>query len=133
MRRMRREDEIRELLAVDLGLLSGTQFEEYLGAVFHLHGYMVEHTGHTGDQGVDLIVSSGSSRVAVQAKCYSNSVGNDAVQQAYAGRTFYGCTSCAVITNSRFTASAVELASRLGCTLIDGDGLPSLIRGERRL
>jgi hypothetical protein len=59
-----------------------------------------------------------------------DSVSNAAVQEAFAGMTYHGCQACVVITNSRFTNSAVELARRTNCTLIDEDRLPALIRGE---
>ncbi len=106
------------------------QFEEYLARVFTHLGFAVERTGQSGDQGVDLIVAHGDHRVAVQVKGYVNSVPNAAVQQAYAGMAFYGCQSCAVVTNSRFTISAVTLAQRLKCVLIDEHVLPRMIRGE---
>ena len=56
-------------------------------------------------------------RIAVQAKGYVESVGNGAVQEALAGMAFYKCQRCAVITNSRFTASR-GLAGRINCILM---------------
>jgi len=93
-------------------------------------GYTVEKTPTTGDQGVDLIIAGKGRRIAVQCKGYKNRVGNAAVQEVYAGATFYGCQECAVITNSSFTSGAINLARTVGCQLIDSKALPALIRGE---
>ena len=131
-----RQDEIDELLNTDLRLFGGNgiAFERFLEEVFEVLGYDdVERTKATGDQGVDLIVTDGSQRIAIQAKLYSNNVGNDAVQQAVAGMAIYNCDRCAVITNSRFTNSARDLARANGCKLINGGRLRRIIRGEEDL
>jgi hypothetical protein len=109
----------------------GGPFENFLAQVFEEHGYLVERTGRTGDQGVDLIVARGGRRVAIQAKGHvGTTVGNDAVQQVHAGMSFYRCGASAVITNSRYTASARALAERIGCVLIDGAQILDLIEGR---
>jgi HJR/Mrr/RecB family endonuclease len=106
--------------------LTGETWEGYLEQIFLKHGYKVERTKVTGDQGVDLIVSHKRIRLAVQAKGYSGSVGNKAVQEVVAGRIYYQCTHSAVITNSSFTKSAHELAEKTNCILIDGSGIGRL-------
>jgi HJR/Mrr/RecB family endonuclease len=60
-------------------------------------------------------------------------VNNAAVQQVHAGMKYHKCHRCVVVTNSCFTSSAVELATRVNCTLIDGANLKSLILGHIRL
>jgi hypothetical protein len=106
--------------------LTGETWEGYLEQIFLQHGCKVERTKVTGDQGVDLIVSHGRIRLAVQAKGYAGSVGNKAVQEVVAGRIYYQCTHSAVITNSSFTKSAQELAEKTNCILIDGSGIGRL-------
>jgi hypothetical protein len=98
--------------------MRGGELEIYLAEVFALLGYTVEATGKSGDQGVDLIVAKSAFRVAVQIKGYHDSVGNSAVQEAYSGMAFRKCQGCAVITNSRFTPSAIVLAQSTGCILV---------------
>lgn len=110
--------------------LRGVPFEQFLADVFRALGYEVGDTKASGDRGVDLIVTGGGRRVAVQTKGYVSSVGNDAVQQAHAGMTFYGCTESAVVTNSVFTPAARQLAERVGCRLIDETLIPGLIDGQ---
>jgi hypothetical protein len=123
-------DRRNQLLLCQYRELRGIPFEQFLVQIFEALGYAVSTTRTTGDQGVDLVVAKGPHRLAIQAKGYSGSVGNDAVQQAFAGQAFYQCTGCVVITNSWFTPSAQELAGRVNCLLIDGDRLPELISGR---
>jgi hypothetical protein len=110
--------------------LRGTAFEDFIAEIFEELGFAVEKTKATGDQGVDLIVSGRGRRIAVQTKGYKDSVGNKAVQEVYAGMTFYDCRECVVVTNSYFTSGAVDLARSVGCRLIDGRKIPRLIEGE---
>jgi HJR/Mrr/RecB family endonuclease len=116
--------------------LRGIEFERFLAAVFQLHGFEVMLTKASGDQGIDLIASSPSLKLAIQAKGYEGSVGNDAVQEAFAGARHYerihSCkfTHSVVITNSTFTKSARELAQSVECFLIDEQRMPDLIAGR---
>ena len=122
-----------ELVAFNWRDLSGIEFEHFLERVFRELGFRTETTKASGDQGADLILTSGSVKIAVQAKGYSGSVGNDAVKDALLGRHFYGCTHCLVVTNSKFTSGAKKAAVKAECMLIDGDKLPEMIRGQIQL
>ena len=95
---------------VDIDLMSGIQFEEFLCQYFNNQGYVCSQTKATGDQGVDLIAKKGDLIIAIQAKCYSGTVGNHAVMEAFAGMKYYQANRCRVITNSTFSKSAIELA-----------------------
>lgn len=119
-----------KLLHTDWRSLRGIPFEEFLCRVFQLLGYDVELTKASGDQGVDLVVAGKGRRIAVQAKGYADSVGNEAVQNVVAGSKMYRCDSCAAITNSRFTQAAKELAHVNCCDLIDSSQMIDLIEGR---
>lgn len=108
--------------------MSGETWERFLATQFKRHGYRVEMTKASGDQGVDLIVHFDNVRLAIQAKGYAGSVGNSAVQEVVSGRLFYNCSHCAVIINSRFTKSARELAGKSNCILIDENGVEHIIQ-----
>jgi HJR/Mrr/RecB family endonuclease len=60
--------------------LSGSEFETYVARILQQHGWRVSSTPTTGDQGVDVIASKNGRKVVIQAKRYSASVGNHAVQ-----------------------------------------------------
>ena len=121
------------LLQENWKAMRGPEWEDFLVRVFRLLGATVEPTGTSGDQGVDLIATMGPRRYAIQAKGYVSSVGNGAVQEAVAGMAHYRCNACAVITNSRFTTGAVELAESNRCRLIGEDDVPALVLGKLAL
>jgi restriction system protein len=121
------------LLNANPHAMSGDEFERYLAEIFHLLGYQVERLGGSGDQGVDLILTLGGTRTAVQAKCYSNALGNKPVQEVYAGRVIHGCHRWAVVTNNTFTTGGRQAAAATGTILIEGSQLHALILGQIRL
>lgn len=107
--------------------MDGFQFEDFLVEIFQTIGYDVKETKRTADQGADLFVSRFGKNMVIQAKNYSGSVGNSAVQQAISAKAFYGCDEAMVVTNSYFTKSAKELASTAAVRLIDREGLQSYL------
>lgn len=121
------------LLQENWKAMRGPEWEDFLARAFRLLGATVQPTGASGDQGVDLIATIGPRCYAIQAKGYEGSVGNGAVQEAVAGMAHYRCNACAVITNSRFTASATALAESNRCRLIGEDDIPALVLGKLAL
>ena len=108
----------------------GIAFEYTCANILRGRGFSnVQVTQASGDQGIDVLASKGGSRYAIQCKLYSNPVGNSAVQEAYAGMGYYGCTNAAVMTNSTFTKSARDLANSLGVEL--WDNTPTSSKRER--
>ena len=95
----------------DVDFMNGAEFENLICRLFQKMGFIAQVTKHSGDQGIDVIAEKGSMKIGIQAKCYSSTVGNSAIQEAVAGRAFYGCNRVMVITNSTFTKAAEELAS----------------------
>ena len=90
-------------------------------------GYITNTTSKSGDQGIDIIAKKNGRTVGIQAKCYSNKVGNSAIQEAVAGKNIYNCDTVMVITNNYFTKSAVELARANEVILWDRDTLSKKI------
>lgn len=103
----------------DVDLMSGIEFEGFISDMFKRMGYSVNMTPKTGDQGIDLIAVKSGLRIGIQAKCYSNSVSNKAVQEVVAGVNHYSLSKAVVITNNYFTKSAAELAISNNVTLWD--------------
>lgn len=103
--------------------MGGYEFEDFLVNVFQTIGFDVKETKRTADQGADLFVSRFGKTMVIQAKNYTGSVGNAAVQQAISAKAFYGCDEAMVVTNSYFTKSANELATTAGVRLVDRDTL----------
>lgn len=107
--------------------LSGTDFERLLVQLYVARGYQVQPLGGVGDQGGDLIANRPGERILIQAKRYKGSVGNDAVQQAAAAKTFYDCNAAVVVTSGFFTREAVELSKKTGVLLIGKNELQKFL------
>ncbi|MBW2276108.1 MAG: restriction endonuclease [Deltaproteobacteria bacterium] len=116
-----------ELAMDSIDAMSGQEFERFLTRLFRRLGYAVLHVGRGGgDFGADLVIEKNRFKIAVQAKNYDkDKVGNDAVQQAIAGATYYDCPQAMVVTNSRFTAAARKQASN--------SSIPVSLWGRREL
>ena len=116
---LERFDPARFVTIYSIDEMGGYEFEDFLTLLFTTLGYDVQTTKRSGDQGADLFAEKFGRKIVIQAKNYSDNVGNSAVQQVLAAKTFYGCDDSMVVTNSYFTPSAVELAKSGGVSLID--------------
>ena len=72
---------------------------------------------------MDLIAKKHRTTYAVQCKLYQGKVGNSAIQEAVAGKSYYDCDEAMVITNSVFYPGAIALARANDVILIDGTQL----------
>lgn len=89
--------------------------------------YNVKVTVGSGDYGIDVVGWYEGASYAIQCKKYSGKVGVSAVQEAYAGRSFYGCNYAMVITNNYFTPAAIKLAKSTGVILWDRNNVKKLL------
>ncbi len=101
----------------------GYEYEQHIADIISksVPDARVQVTKSSGDQGADIIFEIDRFKVVIQTKLYSGSVGNDAVQQVYAAKRFYGATAAIVVTNSTYTQSAIELAEALQVALLHED------------
>ncbi len=102
----------------DLNSLSGSDFELLLKRLFEAMGFSVQLNGKAGDQGADLIANLNGKRYIIQAKRYSGSVSNSAVQEAVAAKPYYDCSHAVVITNGEYTRGAMDLAKANNVQLV---------------
>jgi len=108
--------------------LSGTEFELLLVRLFESMGFIVEHCGKVGDQGGDLVINKDGKRILIQAKRYTNSIGNGAVQEAVAAKKYYDCSKSVLIGSASFTSGAIELAKVNNVRLLGKKELQELIQ-----
>lgn len=94
------------------------EFERKCAQVLHDHAWDASPTPGSGDQGADVIAKKNGSVLVLQCKLYSQPVGNKAVQEAIAAKAFYRADIAAVVTNSSFTKSALDLAKVAGVQLL---------------
>jgi restriction system protein len=117
--RIRRDRVFHGATLHSIDIMDGTQFEEFLAALFLHLGYRVHHVGMSHDFGADLVITLRRQRVVVQAKRYAGNVGIGAVQEVLGAEQYYRGTRAMVVASSGFTESARELAARSGVELWD--------------
>lgn len=129
LQRHKRENKLAKSGIKDIDKMDGFQFEEYLKVLFKKLGYKSTVTKKSGDFGVDLLLRSEDRTIAVQAKRYGygNKVSLKAVQEIYAGGTYYLADERWVVTNAFFTKSALELAKACNVRLVNRHELQELI------
>ena len=123
----RRNTDITTLITI-----SPIDFERHVASTYERLGYQVKLTPTTGDQGVDVIATWRDQRLGIQCKRYTGVVGNDAVQQAVAGRSFHGCSHAIVVTTGTFTPSARALAAKAAVQLVDGRAYSDMLNGLQK-
>lgn len=108
--------------------LTPTDFELFCAEQLRLSGWDARVTLRSRDQGVDVIAEKSGVRLVLQCKLYSGPVGNKAVQEIAAGRAHEQAHYGAVVTNSRYTSSADQLAASTGVLLLHHSDLANLER-----
>jgi hypothetical protein len=90
--------------------LTPSDFEHFCAEQLRLHGWSANTTRASGDQGSDVIAEKQGLRLVVQCKLYNHPVGNKAVQEVAAARAHERADYAVVVTNTRYTPSAQQLA-----------------------
>ena len=106
--------------------MTGIEYEELCGIILKDAGWEVQFTRATGDQGVDILAKKGDIIAAVQCKRFSKPVGNKAVQEVIAGRSYYNANKAVVVAPNGFTPSAQDLAAASDVILTDHNLLGEL-------
>ncbi|SDF86169.1 restriction system protein [Celeribacter baekdonensis] len=117
-----------EPIGVDLDAIPSDPFEfEYWTAdVLCQSGWDAQATQGSGDQGSDVVAKYHDHTCIIQCKLYKSAVGNKAVQEVDAARTFFDGDSAVVVGKSGYTRSAKQLAHKNGVLLLDVSDLPQL-------
>jgi restriction system protein len=119
------EKNIPQTITIDSNT-TGEEFEAICAGFLQKAGWDVSQTPKSGDQGVDIIAKQNGIDVAIQCKRYSGTVGNTAVQEIIAGKMFYKTQFAAVVSNSNYTKSAINLANNTDVFLLHYSELSSL-------
>ena len=117
----------KKITVKDIANLNGFEFEKLLGKIYKNAWYKVRVTKKSWDQWADLIIEKDWISTAIQAKRYTGSVGNSAIQAIVAAMKFYDCDKAMVITTANFTKSAIELAQRNWVELVEEKWLNNLL------
>ena len=94
-------------------------YEKHVANLLRLQGFRnVELTKRSGDFGADILcVDIQGNTCAIQCKYYSGHVGYKAVEEALAGARYYSCMRALLVTNNKYTKSAIKGANKLGVEL----------------
>ena len=106
--------------------MTPTEFEIFCAEQLRRSGWDARVTLQSRDQGIDVVAEKAGLRVVLQCKLYSGPVGNKAVQEITAGKAHAQAHRGAVVTNSRYTSSAEQLASANGVLLLHYSDLANL-------
>ena len=108
--------------------MEGAEFETYCAELLEAKGFEnVETTPQSHDYGIDIIADKDGISYAIQCKCYSDTIGIKAIQEAYAGKDYYDSMVAVVMTNQYFSKPATEFAKKLNVILWDGDTVMKFI------
>jgi restriction system protein len=128
------ERKIRQARRADLKLaqlssLSAESFEEFVGELFEMLGYNVEHVGGSGDSGADLRVCRPDGLLAVvQCKYHKQAVVGSPELQKFLGTIHHTRSHKGFfVTTSAFSLSAEKFAAENPIELLDGPRLVELI------
>jgi len=122
------KEQLQNEKTIDFDSMTGLEFEGFCAEILEKNGYEnVSVTRGSGDQGVDIIAYRDGVKYGFQCKCYTADIGNKAVQEIYAGKTYYQCHVGIVLTNRHFTPAAIDLAKKNGIVLWDRSKLLELI------
>ena len=104
----------------------GHAFEKWVAEALIGFGWQANVTSGSGDQGIDVVAEKNGKKLGIQCKLYSSSIGNKAVQEAHAGKSYYDTDAVAVLSNASYTSSAKDLAKVTGVELLSHHDIPDL-------
>lgn len=106
-----------------LGGMPPDEFEGLIGNLFRRTGYLVEQTGKTGDEGVDLVLKKAGKTAIVQCKRYSGTVSQSVVRDLYGAMVHNHASSAYLVTTGTISLPAQQWAQGKPIHLVDGSGL----------
>ncbi|HJP41241.1 MAG TPA: restriction endonuclease [Dehalococcoidia bacterium] len=121
-----------------LAELAPEAFERTIGIWLGHAGWLVEHRGGSGDEGIDLLAFHGSEVLAIQCKRYQpdGSVAPSYLRELYGSASAIGATSAVLVTTGQLTPRGLDWVARLPgrqpkFEVISGDRLAAMARSRR--
>jgi hypothetical protein len=102
------------------------EFEQFCASRLSGAGWNARATQASGDQGADVVAEKDGKVAVFQCKMYSQPVGNKAVQEIVAAKSFHHADYAAVVSNADYTRSARALAQANGVLLLHYHDLDDL-------
>lgn len=122
-------EDVRQYLTVkyaDRFKVHPRKFEEVVGSVFQDHGFDVQVTAYSGDDGLDVILTKDAETIGVQVKRYKDRIGVEQIRSLTGALVLNGLTKGVYLTTSSFQRGAERTCERLkhrgyAIELIDGE------------
>lgn len=99
--------------------LTGAQFEQAVANLLRQVGFGAEVSRQGGDGGIDIVLSKGSRRIAVQCKRYSKAVGPHVIRDLWGTMNHRGFNEGCIVTTTGFTKGVKDFALGRKIYLID--------------
>jgi len=98
-----------------LRAMTPATFERVVGAWFARDGWLVEHRGRSGDDGIDVLAFHGGELIAVQCKRYAEGTAVTPAQlrELYGAAVAAGATRALLVTTGRVSRAALRWAEDL--------------------
>ena len=106
------------------------EYEGFCCKLLERAGWSASATPKSGDQGADVIAKRNGVILILQCKLWNSPVGNKAVQEIAAAKTFYSANKAAVISNQPYTPSAKLLAASNEVLLLHHNDLVKLFTDD---
>lgn len=108
---------------------TGEEFEIHIKRLIEarIPDARTETTPRSGDKGADLLIHANEYTIAIQAKYYTGSIGNSAVQEIYTAKSLYKADFAIVVTNSSYTKPAQDAANELNVILATEDNIVDIV------
>jgi restriction system protein len=114
-------------------------FEQVVASIYRDHGYVAEHTGRSGDGGVDILLfdSRSGDRIGIQVKRYKGAIEAESIRSLVGALVLKGLTQGVFVTTSRFRSGAASTAQHaadrgIAIRLVDAAGFYSALRIAQR-
>ncbi|MCX4025233.1 restriction endonuclease [Endozoicomonas sp. SM1973] len=112
----------------DIRKISWREFELLVAEAYRRKGYRAQVTEGSADDGIDVVLKKGAQITLVQCKHWKNSkVGVKPVRELLGVITAKRAHKGIFVTSGTYTRPAIEFAQANDLTLLDGEGLQSLL------
>lgn len=120
----------------DVHKMDGFLFEAFVGAVYEKKGFKIYLTKRSGDKGIDVIVRGNDIVYVIQCKHSKNNVDGACVGEVVSGSKYYQVKyneiklpyKSVVVTNSKYTAQAMELSRANEVQMLEGSFLEEAVQ-----
>ena len=110
--------------------MDGAKFEHEMASLFRLAGFQAQVTKASGDGGIDIILTRGTRRIAVQCKRYQKDVGPHVIRDLWGTMHHQGYEEGCIVTTAYFTQGVKDFARGKNIYLINMRDILDTLEGE---